>query len=244
MNTNTASRTNHTLGITGITFERLLRFLPLKQQQKALKTKQFRKGEYIYHPYKNGNKIYLVKSGRVKVSKRSEDGREFIQNVAWTGDLFGELSLIMPFNMGEYAQALEDTAICQIPIEAMQELMKDNWLMQLQLMELFAKRLQQTEQLVHSQIQGDDAYIRIRQWLQSIAEQKGEEVNSSIVAIPRFSPAEIGAIVGTSVQTVRNVLKQLKQERFLKIERNQIFIENQSKNIHRTPNFKALSAIG
>ena len=127
MNPQSTHRTNHTLGITGITFERLLRFLPLDERQKALKPKRFRKNEYIYHPYKNGNKIYLVKSGRVKVSKVSSDGREFIQNVAWAGDLFGELSLITSVNMGEYAQALEDTVICQIPIEAMQELIKENF---------------------------------------------------------------------------------------------------------------------
>lgn len=223
MNINTIGRTNHTLGITGITFERLLRFLPLEEQQKALNPKSFCKGEYIYHPYKNGNKIYLVKSGRVKVSKRSADGREFIQNVAWAGDLFGELSLVTSFNMGEYAQALEDTVICQIPIEAMQELIKDNWLVQLQLMELYAQRLKQTEQLVNSQIQGDDAYNRIRQWFLSIAEQKGEIINSKVTAIPRFKSSEIGAVVGTSVQTVRNVLKRLKKEGFLKVEGKQMF---------------------
>ncbi|MGB1242536.1 MAG: Crp/Fnr family transcriptional regulator [Chitinophagales bacterium] len=217
-------RTNHTLGITGITFERLLRFLPLDERQKALKPKRFRKNEHIYHPYKNGNKIYLVKSGRVKVSKISSCGKEFIQNVAWAGDLFGELSLITSVNMGEYAKALEDTVICQIPIEAMQELIKDNWLVQLQLCELLAQRLQQTQQLVDSQIHGDDAYDRIRQWFESMAKQKGEEINNTVMAIPRFAASEIGAIVGASVQTVRNVLKQLKKERFLKIEKKRILV--------------------
>lgn len=224
MNTQSIHRNNHTLGITGITFERLLRFLPLEEQQKALSPKRFRKGEYIYHPYKNGNKIYLVKSGRVKVSKRSSDGREFIQNVAWAGDLFGELSLVTPFNTGEYAQALEDTVICQIPIEAMQALIKDNWLVQLQLMELYAQRLKQTEQLVNSQIKGDDAYCRIHQWLQSVAEQKGEKLNEKSSRIPRFSSSEIAAIVGTSIQTTRNVLKRLKQERLLKVEKKHIVV--------------------
>ncbi len=225
MNPQTSHRTNHTLGITGITFERLLRFLPLDEQQKALCSKQFRKHEYIYHPYKNGNKVYLVKSGRVKVSKLSADGKEFIQNVAWTGDLFGELSLITSFNMGEYAQALEDTVICQIPIEAMQALLKDNWLVQLQLMELFAQRLQNTQQLVDAQLYGQDAYNRIRQWFESMAQQKGERISDKVIAVPRFSSAEIGAIVGTSVQTVRNVLKQLKKENFLKIEGKRMLLK-------------------
>ncbi len=224
MNPQSIHRRNHTLGITGITFERLLRFLPFDQQQKALKPKLFRKGEYIYHPYKNGNKIYLVKSGRVKVSKRSEDGREFIQNIAWAGDLFGELSLVTPFNMGEYAQALEDAVICQIPIEAMQELIKDNWLVQLQLMELYAQRLKQAEQLVNSQIKGDDAYKRILQWLQSISQQKGEQMNDKSSRIPRFSSSEIAAIVGTSIQTSRNVLKRLKKEGLLKVEKKHIVV--------------------
>lgn len=225
MNPQTSHRTNHTLGITGITFERLLRFLPLNEQQKALRPKRFSKHEYIYHPYKNGNKIYLVKSGRVKVSKLSADGREFIQNIAWTGDLFGELSLVTSFNMGEYAQALEDTVICQIPTEVMQGLLKNNWLVQLQLMELFAQRLQNTQQLVDAQLHGQDAYNRIRQWFESIAEQKGEQISCSIIAIPRFSSAEIGAIIGTSVQTVRNVLKQLKKEKFLKVEGKRMLLK-------------------
>ena len=169
-------------------------------------------------------KIYLVKSGRVKVSKLSADGKEFIQNVAWAGDLFGELSLVTPFNMGEYAQALEDTVICQIPIEAMQALIKDNWLVQLQLMELYAQRLKQTEQLVNSQIKGDDAYCRIHQWLQSVAEQKGEKLNKKSSRIPRFSSSEIAAIVGTSIQTTRNVLKRLKQEGLLKVEKKHMVV--------------------
>ena len=76
-----------------------------------------------------------------------------------------------------------------------------------------------------AQLGGKDAYEHIRQWFLLVAKQKGERVNKSTIAIPRFSVPEIGAIVGTSVQTVRNVLKQLKKEQFLKVEKNRMLLK-------------------
>lgn len=41
-----------------------------------------------------GDYMYVIRSGRVKVTKASDDGREKIMNLFSVGDFFGEMSLL------------------------------------------------------------------------------------------------------------------------------------------------------
>ena len=56
--------------------------------------KRYKRGTILFFEEDTGNYMYVVKSGRVKVSRVLPSGKEMILTFHDTGDHFGELSLI------------------------------------------------------------------------------------------------------------------------------------------------------
>ena len=62
--------------------------------QNRMTLRNYDDGEVIYRQGDEGNHLYQIKSGRVKVCNYSADGKEILFGVLRSGDCFGEMSLI------------------------------------------------------------------------------------------------------------------------------------------------------
>ena len=62
--------------------------------QQLMTSRSYRDGEVIYRQGDEGNHLYQIKSGRVKVCNYSADGKETLFGVLRSGDCFGEMSLV------------------------------------------------------------------------------------------------------------------------------------------------------
>lgn len=72
-------------------------------------------GERIYQFGDPADRIYILKSGRIKVTRASSTGKEFILYFISPGEIFGELAITgKEFRTGT-ATVLEDAFICAIP---------------------------------------------------------------------------------------------------------------------------------
>jgi len=54
----------------------------------------FKKGDFIYQPEDQSDKIYFIVHGRVKIGSYGELDKEIIKAVVNKGEVFGELALI------------------------------------------------------------------------------------------------------------------------------------------------------
>lgn len=67
------------------------------------------------------DEMFVVRSGRIAVGRRSVDGRESLVALMETGDVFGEMSLFDGGNRSASARALERSEILGIPYSAVRE---------------------------------------------------------------------------------------------------------------------------
>ena len=74
--------------------------------------KTYRKNELVFTEGAEADSIYLIKSGRVKLFKISEDGKEFTLDYLKSEDIFGEVTFFENPLHTMNAVALEDTFIC------------------------------------------------------------------------------------------------------------------------------------
>src|SRR5207244_11627851 len=65
------------------------------------------------HPGQRQELVYLIKEGRVKLSRYSSDGREQILTLLEPGDVFGEFALVEKAEP-VHVEAIEDTLICAL----------------------------------------------------------------------------------------------------------------------------------
>ena len=62
----------------------------------ALQFGDFSRGETVFQEGEQGDTLYIVLSGKVKVGRKAADGRENMLSVMGPSDMFGELSLFDP----------------------------------------------------------------------------------------------------------------------------------------------------
>lgn len=88
------------------------------QDMKALATigkqKLFRRKEAVFHQGDPAGSLFLIKSGRIKLTKLFEDGREATLDYRKAGDTFGENTFSEELRYPATAWCVEDTYTCGI----------------------------------------------------------------------------------------------------------------------------------
>ncbi|MFO7281295.1 MAG: Crp/Fnr family transcriptional regulator [Thermoanaerobacterales bacterium] len=80
----------------------------------ASTTVELRRGDVLFHEDDPGDNVYIVKSGRIAIAKRSIDGRESVVALMEPGDLFGEMQLFENQGRTAEARALEQSEVLAI----------------------------------------------------------------------------------------------------------------------------------
>lgn len=106
------------------------------------------KGEGIYAMDDEVDSLYVIHSGRVKIYRLSNTGKEQVLRVLRAGDFLGELALFNNSPMGDYAEALEESSMCVIEGAALKELLGKYPMIALKILEELSQRLEQTEKLL------------------------------------------------------------------------------------------------
>jgi len=100
---------------------------------------KYAKGSSIFREGELTKGLYLVKSGKVEISKMTPDGWKQTLAVIGENNMFGELSVIENKQVhGADATAMENTDVFRIKIEDFQTLEKSDTLMMYRIMKTMA----------------------------------------------------------------------------------------------------------
>lgn len=188
--------------------------------------KVYKKNEYVYFPNEHSTTIYLIASGRVKIGAYTSEGNEIIKNILGEGDIFGELGLTGEEKRSDFAQVLDNsTAICQMSIDHLQTLMKDNKPLNLKIYKLIGLRFKKLERRIESMV-FKDARTRIVEFLKELAEEKGSKVGYETMIRNHYTHKDIASLTATSRQTVTTTLNELKEKNLINFNRRQILIRD------------------
>ena len=189
----------------------------------------FKKNDYIYFEDEPSKYIYLIASGRVKIGSYKDDGTEVVKAILGSGEIFGELALAGEERRQDYAMALDDnTAVCPMSIQAMQELMAKNRPLNLKIIKLIGIRIKKLERRIDSLI-FKDAKTRIIEFLREMAIEKGKKVGFEVMFRNYLTHKDIASLTGTSRQTVTTVLNELKEKNLINFDRRRFLIRDLDK---------------
>lgn len=133
----------------------------------------FEKGEMIYMAGDNGEKLYVIHSGKVKITRFTDSGKEQVIRVLGSGDFMGELSLFSPLPLTDNGEALTKTVACMIDGKELKELMQKYPTIAFKVMEELSKRLDKAENLIEN-ISLHGVERRLALALIDMANEKGE----------------------------------------------------------------------
>lgn len=193
----------------------------LKKLSLERRIKHYKKREVIFEEGDYPRYLYFVNSGKVKVFKTNEDGKEYIIDIFMDGDFVGYNDLIRDSKYAEGASALEDTDISLIPREDFVALLHANRDVASQLIKMLANNVtEKEEQLLNL------AYHSVRKRVANAILLLSEKEGDAEINILRD---DLARIVGTAKESVIRMLTEFKEDGYIEINDGAIVLKNKHK---------------
>ena len=148
----------------------------------------------------------MVREGKIKLGRRSNDGRENLLAVLGPGEMFGELSLFDPGPRTATATVVADAVVLELGPRRPHPLARTTsprW--RQHLLQALARRLRRTNEaladLVFSDVPG-----RVAKALLDLSTRFGEKVDEGIRVAHDLTQEELAQLVGASRETVNKAL--------------------------------------
>jgi CRP/FNR family cyclic AMP-dependent transcriptional regulator len=186
----------------------------------------YKRDSFIYFPEDKADHIYMIAQGRVKIGHYLDDGKEVVNAILTTGEIFGELALAGEDTRRDFAQVMdENTSICPLGIEELKDLMFENKELSFKMLKLVGLRLMKLEKKLESLV-FKDARTRVIEFLKDAASWKGKKVGFETMIPTKLTHKDIAALTGTSRQTVTTILNELKEKNLIYFDRKKILIRD------------------
>jgi CRP/FNR family cyclic AMP-dependent transcriptional regulator len=179
----------------------------LEELAQHLIERRFPKNATVVEEGLPGDYMYVIRQGRAKVTKSSEDGREKIMNFLETGSFFGDMALLGDETRSASVKTLEDSVLLALSRRDFIDLLRQSPDLSLAVIAELANRLRETNEQARSlSFQGVEE--RTRSLFERIA--RSHETRPDVRVTPALTHQQIADMVGTSRETVTRAIKQLK----------------------------------
>ena len=186
---------------------------------------RLRRGEVLFHEGDEGDKLYIVTDGKVKLGRTSADGRENLLAILGPGQMFGELSLFDPGPRSATVTAVTD---CTMKSLSHDEL--GRWLngrpevargLLLQLAGRLRKANDVAADLVFSDVPG-----RVAKALLDLSSGFGRVADDGVHVHHDLTQEELAQLVGASRETVNKALADFASRGWLRLEPRSVVIHD------------------
>jgi len=193
-----------------------------------------KKGEVLFRKGSEGNALYIIKEGSIKISLPSRDGGEVILAIFSEGDFLGEMALLDGMPRSADAVALESSEVLALNRSHFLAFLKGNEKAMKSILCSLTERLRRTDQRLE-----DTHFLnvsaRFAKKLVELAEAFGREKGNSIVIDLNLTQTDLAGMIGTSRESVNKELRVLRQKGFVSTKGNRIFISNLDRLKRRIP---------
>src|SRR5258707_173715 len=153
----------------------------------------------------DGDQLYVVLDGKIKLPRASADGRETLPSVLGPGEMFGELPLFDPRPRTMGAVAVTDARLAALNHDDLRKWLADRPDVAMHLLRALVRRLRRTNDvlsdLVFTHVPG-----RVAQALLGLAERFGTQQGDGLQVNHDLTQEELAQLVGASRETVNKAL--------------------------------------
>lgn len=182
-----------------------------------------RRGDTLFHEGEDGNQLYVVTEGKIKLGRTSPDGRENLLAILGPGQMFGELSLFDPGPRSATATAVTDVQLRSLGHEALPPVLSEHPDVSRALLHQLAARLRRTNEVVGDLV-FSDVPGRVAKALLDLASRFGRRADDGIHVNHDLTQEELAQLVGASRETVNKALADFAARGWLRLEPRSVVI--------------------
>jgi CRP-like cAMP-binding protein len=189
----------------------------------SLSAIDFPRGHVIFAEGEPGDRLYIIQSGKVKLGRKSPDGRENLLWIACPSDMFGELSIFDPGPRTSTATTVTEVRAVSMDRPALREWITKRPEIAEQLLRAVARRLRRTNNMLSEQI-FTDVPGRVARALLQFAQRFGSQEAGLLRVTHDLTQEEIAQLVGASRETVNKALADFAHRGWLRLEGKSVLI--------------------
>ncbi|MGH3623168.1 MAG: Crp/Fnr family transcriptional regulator [Sciscionella sp.] len=189
----------------------------------TLEPVEFARGHVIFTEGEPGNRLYILESGKVKIGRKSPDGRENLLSIMGPSDMFGELSIFDPGPRTSTATTVTEVRALQMGRHELREWIAKRPEIAEQLLRVLARRLRRTNNMLADLI-FTDVPGRVARALLQFAQRFGSQESGLLRVTHDLTQEEIAQYVGASRETVNKALADFAHRGWVRLEGKSVLI--------------------
>ena len=189
-----------------------------------LHKRSFRRGSHVFRAGAPLRSLFAVRAGSFKTTILHDDGREQVTGFYMAGEIMGLDGISSDIHIVN-AIALEDSELCELPFDSLEQLVRDIPSLQRHFHRIMSSEIVRDHGMLLL-LGAMSAEERIATFLLQLSKRyvaRGYSANSFTL---RMSRGEIGSYLGLTIETVSRVLTKLQEEGFLSVQKREICIND------------------
>ncbi|MFD1256645.1 response regulator [Mucilaginibacter terrae] len=173
------------------------------------RVKEFKKNQVVYYEGDKGSGLYLLLSGKVKCIKMAKDGRELMTGIYGADEYLGINAMLLNEKHADTATAMEDSMVCLIPKELLEQLINQYPDVAREFIKLLAQanrgKEEQLLQMAYHSIRKKMAEAMVRLYEQQPKPEQGFKI----------SREDLAALTGMASESVSRTLSDFRDENLI-----------------------------
>ncbi len=181
------------------------------------------KGQVLFKEGQEGDRLYVVVHGKIKLGTTSADGRENLLSILGPGEMFGELSLFDPEPRTSTATAVTDARLVSLAHDAVMGLVTSSPQTSLELLRRLAQRLRKSNEVLADLVFAD-VPGRVAKAIMDLGERFGVQKEDGLHVNHDLTQEELAQLVGASRETVNKALADFAARGWVKLEPRAVLV--------------------
>ena len=181
------------------------------------------KGQVLFKEGQEGDRLYVVVHGKIKLGTTSADGRENLLSILGPGEMFGELSLFDPEPRTSTATAVTDVRLVSLAHDAVIGLVTSSPQTSLELLRRLAQRLRKSNEVLADLVFAD-VPGRVAKAIMDLGERFGVQKEDGLHVNHDLTQEELAQLVGASRETVNKALADFAARGWVKLEPRAVLV--------------------
>jgi len=215
----------------------LLRIVPIftELDDKVLKKivdigleRKYTKNSIVFLEEEIGAILFIIISGKVKIVRTDDEGKEVILSILGTGDFFGEMALLDGLPRSATVVALDKTELFIIHRREFLELMENSPQIVTSLMSELTRRLRKANEQIED-LSLKDAVGRVASVIIRLADDIGKIRKGEVVIEDFPVQQDLANMAGTSRETISRTIHQFMRHEYVEQKGNTLIIKDYEK---------------
>jgi CRP/FNR family transcriptional regulator len=163
------------------------------------------RGERLFAEGDAGDKLYIILTGKIKLTRAAHDGRENLLSVHGPGEMFGELSLFDPSPRTASATAITDATMAGLAHDDLRTFLSTRPEVAMYMLRALAQRLRRIND-IKADLVFTDVPGRVAKALLDLGSRFGVQHDNGLQVNHDLTQEELAQLVGASRETVNKAL--------------------------------------